>query len=944
MVDQIASLGVAIDSSSARKATDDLRQFTQTAGASEEAYRAIGRAQADVIAVTRRAHNENVRNREAVRAKTEADKRATDALRGRTAAENEATGAAARATAQLEQTNRTVDHLGVRTESSARSYGAMVAAIMRGDLQQANASLATLASRMAVIPALTTPAGAAVAALTVGIGAVAAIATVAAFELDRFNRMIVATGQRSGESAGSMVSLRNEVGRLTNDYKGATEAVTELVRWGRVSGQEFDTVARAAAIWGRNTGRATSEVVQQLTALGDGGTDALLALNDAYGFLTPATFRYIEAVRQQDGDMAAMRETMIHVDAATIALMETTEDARGTIVRSWEAITGAVRGYARAVLDLGRTDDDYLVEQAEKRVKLGERLIRDAENRGASARSLARLQESLAAAEADLAADREARDRNELAREEEAARRQTQAAAVRAQAEIEANVARINEEERFGRDVARVRERYLALWKAQDFAGLSELEVRATVDPETLRVDFTGGTYDAEIAALEKARESRTKLTDAEREAQRTSREQETTYARLSRQAAAYASELDLTADSGDNLSKVERFIKVTRDQMAAGTVNLTGVMREQLNVALDELEVSERRRKESIAKNESIAREAELTARLAESMETAVAAAEREVAAVGMSRRERELSNQIDRIANEALRERRRLIKELGGEEAQYHADYQARMQQIAQWEQDRIDLARRSADRRSEAEGDWRNGVRRAMLDIRDETTNHAKMAETVVTDSYNAMTDALTHFARTGELRIKDMTVSILESMMQMAMQIAASQILMSIMGQFMPSPSYTPVAQGGSASYGSWTSGGYAARGNVYEGGRHATHFARGGIFDRATNFPMAGGRTGRLGEEGAEAIMPLGRDSSGRLGVRMVGGEPGGGVVVNAVTNVTINSDGSATATTTTDDAQTGGRQLGVMLTERVKGIMIEQSRPGGILWNMRNGR
>jgi phage-related minor tail protein len=44
------------------------------------------------------------------------------------------------------------------------------------------------------------------------------------------------------------------------------------------------------------------------------------------------------------------------------------------------------------------------------------------------------------------------------------------------------------------------------------------------------------------------------------------------------------------------------------------------------------------------------------------------------------------------------------------------------------------------------------------------------------------------------------------------------------------------------------------------------------FAKGGIIGSPALFPLAGG-TGLMGESGAEAIMPLARDSDGRLGVR-----------------------------------------------------------------------
>ncbi len=47
------------------------------------------------------------------------------------------------------------------------------------------------------------------------------------------------------------------------------------------------------------------------------------------------------------------------------------------------------------------------------------------------------------------------------------------------------------------------------------------------------------------------------------------------------------------------------------------------------------------------------------------------------------------------------------------------------------------------------------------------------------------------------------------------------------------------------------------------------------FAKGGVVASATAFPMRGG-TGLMGEAGPEAVMPLARDATGRLGVRAEG--------------------------------------------------------------------
>ena len=64
----------------------------------------------------------------------------------------------------------------------------------------------------------------------------------------------------------------------------------------------------------------------------------------------------------------------------------------------------------------------------------------------------------------------------------------------------------------------------------------------------------------------------------------------------------------------------------------------------------------------------------------------------------------------------------------------------------------------------------------------------------------------------------------------------------------------------------------------ARGAAFGAGRVAA-FARGGVVDGPTQFPMRGG-VGLMGEAGPEAIMPLARGADGRLGVRAgAGGGP-----------------------------------------------------------------
>lgn len=69
-----------------------------------------------------------------------------------------------------------------------------------------------------------------------------------------------------------------------------------------------------------------------------------------------------------------------------------------------------------------------------------------------------------------------------------------------------------------------------------------------------------------------------------------------------------------------------------------------------------------------------------------------------------------------------------------------------------------------------------------------------------------------------------------------------------------------------------------------KGGAFSGGR-LTAFAKGGVVDGATMFPMRGG-TGLMGEAGPEAIMPLTRGADGSLGVKAQGGQ-----AVNVTMNI-----------------------------------------------------
>ena len=83
----------------------------------------------------------------------------------------------------------------------------------------------------------------------------------------------------------------------------------------------------------------------------------------------------------------------------------------------------------------------------------------------------------------------------------------------------------------------------------------------------------------------------------------------------------------------------------------------------------------------------------------------------------------------------------------------------------------------------------------------------------------------------------------------------------------------------------------------ADGGAFSGGSQIQAYADGGVVGGPTFFPMAGGKTGLMGEAGPEAIMPLKRGANGKLGVQADGASQGN-VVVNQSFNFQANGDDS----------------------------------------------
>ena len=136
-------------------------------------------------------------------------------------------------------------------------------------------------------------------------------------------------------------------------------------------------------------------------------------------------------------------------------------------------------------------------------------------------------------------------------------------------------------------------------------------------------------------------------------------------------------------------------------------------------------------------------------------------------------------------------------------------------------------------------------------------------AEELATVTEYIFKKMEDQLVQFITKGKLNFQEFASSIIEELTRVFIR---TQIMKPFTSWF----SGLSIFSGGV---------GPNAKGNVY-GSNGIVPFAYGGVVDKPTLFPFSKG-TGLMGEAGPEAIMPLKRGPSGRLGVEAAMGRYSG---------------------------------------------------------------
>ncbi|EOW6407102.1 phage tail tape measure protein [Cronobacter sakazakii] len=246
--------------------------------------------------------------------------------------------------------------------------------------------------------------------------------------------------------------------------------------------------------------------------------------------------------------------------------------------------------------------------------------------------------------------------------------------------------------------------------------------------------------------------------------------------------------------------------------------------------------------------------------------------------------------------------------------------------------------------------SELDWRAGVSAGLSDWMDNVSNIAGTVSQGITSTMDSALDNVSAMLVGNKASWKDWGLSVLQTISKVALQLAVvnamgggssgSGLLGSLLGGIVGgvAGSASGGANAGTAIQNYGASFQFNAKGGVYSSADLSSY--SGSVVDTPTFFAFAKG-AGVMGEAGPEAIMPLTRDATGRLGVKALGSGTQGGAGVSLSIGTINFSGGTGGAQGNTNAAGAVANQITGAIIDTIN---AQLRKPGTPLWNATQGK
>lgn len=338
-----------------------------------------------------------------------------------------------------------------------------------------------------------------------GIVAAAGIAAVSAMnDQDEFNRSIQKTGNYAGVTSGELEQMAQQGGQLRGNYSQVRDILNGLVSSGRFTGETLTSVAQAATLMAELSGDSADQVVSNFLKMSDSATTWAANTNQQYHFLDLETYQRILSLEDQGRKEEAIELASQAFKKASEERLRTMEQQLNRAARAWNNVKIAATGAWESFKDKagGALGLDAPADELTDKIKELEAKIAAAGSDTEVAMQPREYQESVKRYKEDLAALKEKQQAEEKAIAAEAKRKQTDAESIAAAEKLQKLwKGNRSELEKEADAVEETRKNYETLWKSA--SGRDMLQSRGVTSTDGK--NFSGGQWDTDTKALDKS-------------------------------------------------------------------------------------------------------------------------------------------------------------------------------------------------------------------------------------------------------------------------------------------------------------------------------------------------------------------------------------------------------------------------------------------------------
>lgn len=405
--------------------------------------------------------------------------------------------------------------------SLASGMPVWMVAIQQGG--QIKDSFGGMGNTFRALSGLITPARLAMGGMAASVAAAGAAAISVINDQEMLGRAIAQTGTYAGVTAGQLEMMAKNGGSLRSNYSQVRDILGGLVSSGKFTAETLESVSQAASAMAQLTGQSADQVVSEFVKMTDSVSTWAVNSNEKYHWLDSATYLRIQALEEQGKTEEAIELASDTYNKAATTRLKQLETDLNWVASGWKGIKDrmseaieAAKGGMSTVLGLD--------SESEARVKR----IKD-------------LQERLAFVDRDPLANIWGDDRKQYVQglREELAGLEKKEAAVKAAAAAETERQKIEEKgqktfdsikpvwfrnasdiDKEAMALDKLKKQYQDMWKVEALReGTPDdpgLRGRGVVSEDGM--NFSGGQWDIDVAALDTANKKAQQYNDTLRQ------------------------------------------------------------------------------------------------------------------------------------------------------------------------------------------------------------------------------------------------------------------------------------------------------------------------------------------------------------------------------------------------------------------------------------------